>query len=114
MEKTINVGGRDIPFKATASTPRRYRAQTGKDLLKDLYAISAASSNGDAVDFSKIDTDILMQLAYTMAKQADPDIAEYVDWLDEFEPYDIFPGATGAILALWGASQEPLSKSKKK
>lgn len=114
MEKTINVGGRDIPFKATASTPRRYRAQTGKDLLKDLYAISAASSNGGAVDFSKIDTDVLMQLAYTMAKQADPEVPDDInDWLDEFEPMDVL-NACGEILMLWGASQKPIEKTKKK
>jgi hypothetical protein len=113
MKKTITVGGKEVPFKATASTPLRYREFTGRDLFKDLLSISTASQSG-AVDFDKFDSEIVQKLAYTMAKQADPDIAEYVDWLDEFEPYDIFPGATGAILALWGASQEPLSKSKKK
>jgi hypothetical protein len=115
MEKVITISGKDIPFKATASTPRKYRAITGRDLLKDLFSItSAASSTGGAVDFSKIDTDILLGLAYTMAKQADPEITPDMDeWLDQFEPFDII-NACGEILMLWGMSQKPIEKSKKK
>lgn len=113
MQKVINVGGRDIPFKATASTPLRYRERTGRDLLKDLFSISAASSKGGAVDMSKVDTNIITELAYTMAKQADPDLPEYVDWLDEFEPFDVI-NASGEIFTLWGMSQQPIEKSKKK
>lgn len=113
MQKVINISGKDIPFKATASTPLRYRERTGRDLLKDLFSMSAASSKNGAVDFSKIDTEILTQLAYTMAKQADPDLPEYVDWLDDFEPFDVI-NACGEILTLWGMSQQQLEKSKKK
>lgn len=113
MQKIIKVGGREIPFKATASTPLRYRERTGRDLLKDLFSISTASSKGGAVDFSKLDTEILTQLAYTMAKQADPDTPDYMEWLDEFEPFDVI-NACGEILTLWGMSQRPIEKSKKK
>ena len=113
MQKVINVGGKDITFKATASTPLRYRERTGRDLLRDLFSISAASSQGGAVDMSKVDTNIITELAYTMAKQADPDLPEYVDWLDEFEPFDVI-NACGEILTLWGMSQKQLEKSKKK
>lgn len=115
MEKVITISGKDIPFKATASTPRKYRAATGRDLLKDLFSISsAASSSGGAVDFSKLDMDILLDLAYTMAKQADPDLTrDPEEWLDQFEPFDVI-NACGEILQLWGMSQKPLEKSKKK
>lgn len=114
MKKVISVGGKDVLFKATASTPLRYRERTGRDLLKDLFSISAAASNnGAAVDFSKFDTEIITQLAYTMAKQADPEIPDYIDWLDEFEPYDII-NASGQIFTLWGMSQQTLEKEKKK
>ena len=113
MQKVINVGGRDITFKATASTPLRYRERTGRDLLKDLFSISAASSKDGAVDMSKVDTTIITELAYTMAKQADPGVPEYIDWLDSFEPLDVL-NASGEIFALWGMSQQPIEKSKKK
>lgn len=114
MEKTITVGSQQIRFKATASTPLRYRERTGRDLLKDLFSLTgAADKNAGTIDFSKLDSEILQQLAYTMAKQANPDLPEYMDWLDEFEPFEIIT-ACSDILTLWGMSQTPTTKSKKK
>lgn len=114
MEKVINVGGKEIRFKATASTPLRYRQWTGRDVFKDLTSLAAASQKGGAVDLAKFNIDIVTELAYVMAKQADPEIPEYMDWLDTFEePFDLI-NASGDIFELWGLSQEPIEKSKKK
>lgn len=104
MQKIIKVGEIDVPFKATASTALRFREQTGKDLMKMLMSQTKAT---------EVDTEFIGEFAYVMAKQANPDIPAYTEWLDGFEPLDLI-NAAPEIFNLWGLSATPLEKSKKK
>ncbi len=87
MEKIINIDGKDIRFKTSASTFLKYRAQFGRDGLKELYKLSDEAGN---LDISNLDTDILMRFAWAFAKTADKDILPFEDWLDEFDYYFAF------------------------
>lgn len=110
MEKTFTIDGKDVNFKATAATVRVYRRVTGRDLFKDLAGLqqsaSLAEPNADAVE-------ILTDLAYCMARQADPEVpGDIEDWLDEFEPNSI-TNVLADIATLWAANEEITSTSKK-
>lgn len=39
MEKIININGKEVGFKATASTTKRYRDKFNRDLFKDISAL---------------------------------------------------------------------------
>ena len=111
MEKIINVNGLDIKFKATASTTRRYRERFNRDLFKDIadlqpYVEKEYLTAGDLEVFENI--------AYIMAKQADPGIPEDPDeWLDQFEMlsiYEVLP----QLIELWKMNTFEISETKKK
>ena len=117
MEKTITIDDKKVRFKATAMTPRMYRQQFQADLLVDIQRLNDAWQKarenkeplpGDALT-------VFENIAYTMAKQADPDaVPDSADeWLEEFDMFSvwqIFP----EIIQLWGINKLNINESKKK
>lgn len=101
MRKTINIAGKDVALKATASTIRKYRAWFGRDLLADFQKIQKTSVEGTEVSSEVID--IIEYLTYTMARQADPSIPEIDDWLDSFESFPIQDFVL-EVVTLWADS----------
>lgn len=112
MEKTICISGIDVPFKATAGTIRRYRAKFQKDLILDMQELQRQASSG-----LELTADALLtfeDVAYIMAKQADPTIPDDPDeWLDRFEMFSIYH-VLPELVTLWGLSVQTLENSKKK
>ena len=107
MDKTIRMGNREVPMRATAATVRHYRVLLGRDLLTDLLS----RGEGDAA----FAMETLENLAFIMARQRDPSLPDTVeDWLDTFDdPMAVFSAADD-ILALWNANTAALEESKKK
>lgn len=116
MEKVIRIGDKDIKFKASAGTPRRYRQVFRRDMMKDMaQLINKIKPEGDEIALTEIDLEIFENVAYIMARQGDfdntPDTPD--DWLDQFDLfpfYDVFP----QIIELWGDNVETMVDSKKK
>lgn len=104
-EKTVTIGGIDVPMKANAATPRHYRNKFGSDLLAAMTMMRQGRAVPEAIE----------NLAYIMAKQADQTITEDVtEWLDQFDgPMDI-RNATPGILSLWGENIATTADPKKK
>ena len=112
MESIIEIDGKKVPFKATASTPRRYRSRFGRDFLVDFRKLEGEMNSRE--DLTSEALTIFENLAYTMAKQADPDIpSEPDDWLDEFETFSIYL-VLPEIVKLWKLSELPTAEQKKK
>lgn len=112
MQKTIEVDGRPVEFKATASTARRYRQAFNRDFLLDMQNLSNDMSRGETLSASALET--FENIAYTMAKQADdtlPNTAE--EWLDTFDMFSIYE-ILPQIIELWGISAQTLETGKKK
>ena len=112
MERVIRIDDKDVPFKATASTIRRYRERFGRDLLLDFQKLQGDIDKNEQLTVETLT--IFENLAYTMAKQADPEIPETPDeWLDEFDMFSIYV-VLPQIVELWKLSELPTSASKKK
>lgn len=112
MERTINIDGRDVKFKATAATIRNYRALFQRDLLMDFQKLQADTTSGETLSSDTLT--IFENLAYIMAKQADPTIPDTADeWLDTFDMFSIYV-VLPQIVELWKLSELPTSVSKKK
>lgn len=111
MEKVISIGGKEVGFKATASTTLRYREKFNRDLFKDIRKLIPKMSDNDlGVD----ELECFMKVAYIMAWQYDNTIPnDPDDWLDEFEMFDIYI-ILPEIIELWGMNTETLEKPKKK
>jgi len=117
MEATIKIDGKDVRFKATAAVPLLYRRKFNRDLLRDLREVAAAMEGKQATggNIPLESLTIFEQMAYIMAKHAEPDIVPDTPekWLEGFSImpiYAIFP----VILDLWSGNMEGLEESKKK
>lgn len=126
MEKIINIGGKDVKMRASALVPRMYRFKFGRDILRDMTSLKkafkkrnelpegATDEQKEEAALSEIELTIFENVAYIMAKHADPTIPDDPDeWLDGFEMfsiYEVFP----QILEMWELNNATTSKPKKK
>lgn len=126
MEKTITIGGKEVRMRASALIPRLYRFRFGRDILRDMTSLKKAYNKKkelpeDATEeqiqdaaLSEMDLMIFENVAYIMAKHADPSIPDDPnEWLDQFEMfsiYEIFP----EILQMWAINNQTTSIPKKK
>ena len=106
LKKTINVGGKEVAFRSSATIPRLYRAKFKRDIFKDLakleksYEVAQAEGEEFAID----DLEIFENVAYIMAYHADHTIPADIDeWLDQFDMFSIYE-VLPEILALWGTN----------
>ena len=116
MDKIINIDGREVKFRATARTPRLYRAIVGRDMITDMNKLKKAYDHKkkNESDLDVIDLQIFEDVAYVMARHADPDIEKTADdWLDTFTMFSIYE-VLPHILELWAVNTIQTSISKKK
>lgn len=106
LKKTINVGGKEVAFRSSATIPRLYRAKFKRDIFKDLAKLekSYEGAQADGEDFAIDDLEIFENVAYIMAYHADHTIPADIDeWLDQFDMFSIYE-VLPEILALWGTN----------
>lgn len=117
MDRVINISGKDVKFRATARTPRLYRGLIGKDMISDMNRLMKSyerkQKNEDNLDI--IDLQIFEDVAYVMARQANPDMEEKTadEWLDTFDMFSIYE-ILPHILELWAINTKQTSTPKKK
>ena len=112
MERTINISGKEVRFKATAAIPRIYRIKFHRDIIVDMQKLAEKKDSEDP--FSALDLTFFEDMAYIMAKHANPQIpASSEERLEEFETVEIYQGLP-ELLELWSLNVQTQSESKKK
>lgn len=115
IEKTIEISGKPVRFRASATIPRLYRAKFKRDIFRDLAKLENAYGKKakDGGDFQIDDLEIFENVAYIMAYHADPAIPATIDeWLDQFDMFSIYQ-VLPQILTLWGENLYTDVPSKK-
>lgn len=112
MEKTLTIDGQEVRFKSTGATPLRFKAQFGKDYFAELMKMKDLESitNGDTDALAKIDFEGLYKIVWTLAKTADKDIPEHIEWLDGFDEFPLLE----VFMELQDLIMKSLQTSKKK
>ena len=118
MDKIIEIGGKEVKFRATARTPRLYRMIIGRDMIVDMNKLKKAFDKiekGKAESFDIIDLQIFEDTAYIMARHADPEMNEKTpeEWLDTFDMFSIYE-ILPQIFELWAMNTKQTSTPKKK
>ena len=112
---TIEIDGKQVPFRASAAIPRIYRIKFNRDIYKDLAALEKAIGN-NSEDVSNLDMfslEMFENIAYIMAKHADPSIPDNPeDWLDAFNTFSIYQ-VLPKIIELWGLNVKVDVEAKK-
>ena len=113
--REIEICGKKIPFRSSATIPRLYRAKFKRDIFKDLNRLEKSYKERDdgTKELEIEDLEIFENVAYIMAWHADPTIPGTIEeWLDEFEMFSIYQ-VLPEILELWGANLVTDIESKK-
>ncbi len=115
MTKNIEIDGKAVAFKASAAIPRIYRIKFHRDIYKDLRALEKAvgKNNEDESGLDLFSLEMFENIAYIMAKHADPTIPDNPeDWLDGFNTFSIYQ-VLPQIIELWGLNVQTDVQSKK-
>ena len=116
ITKNIEIDGRMVPFKASATVPRLYRLKFGRDIFSDIDKLIEATQ-GDNAEASALTIEsltIFEDVAYTMAKYADDSIPDTTEeWLDGFNVFSIY-FILPQIVELWRLNNQTMAESKKK
>ena len=124
MEKIIIVGDKEVKMRASAIIPRLYRFKFGRDIIKDLARLKKAFNKANSLpedateeekeeaQLSELDLTIFENVAYIMAKHADPSQPDTPDeWLEQFDMFSIYR-VLPQILTLWNSSTATTSEPK--
>lgn len=104
IKREIEISGKTVAFRSSATIPRLYRAKFKRDIFKDLSKLekSYKGKTEDGEELQIEDLEIFENVAYIMAYHADntipPTIEEWLDQFDMFSIYEVLP----QILELWG------------
>lgn len=128
VQKTVEIDGKEVTFKASAAIPRLYRVKFRRDIFKDMNDLmkdikanqKAAQEKAENEDDEEPEStlsieslEIFENIAYMMAKYADPNVPDNIDeWLDQFETFSIYM-VMPKIVELWGMNVEQQAESKK-
>lgn len=117
MDREVNIDGRQVKFRATARTPRLYRALVGRDMISDMNRLQKVfdPNKSEESNLDMLDLQIFEDTAYVMARHANPDMKEKNadEWLDTFNMFSIYE-VLPHILELWAVNTQQTSQSKKK
>lgn len=115
VTKTIEIDGKQVSFRASAAIPRIYRSRFQRDIYRDLASLeqSVEKENAEASGLDMFSLEMFENIAYVMAKHADPSIPDTPeDWLDEFNTFSIYQ-VLPKIIELWGLNVQTEVESKK-
>ena len=115
MIQNIEIDGKQVPFRASAAIPRIYRMKCNRDIYKDLKALesSIGENSEDASGLDMFSLEMFENIAYVMAKHADPTIPNTPEeWLDNFNTFSIYQ-VLPQLIQLWGLNVQTDIESKK-
>lgn len=113
MNKTINVGGKDLILAANAATPYRYK----QIFHEDLFQVFQAASKVKGENFELADT--VTKMAYVMARQAEGanmnslSEEDFLSWLEGFAPMDLLVESEAIVNFYLSTTQGTISPKKK-
>ena len=115
LTQTIEIDGQPVKFRASAAIPRIYRLRFHRDIYKDLSLLekSVSKQDEDNSGFDLFSLEMFENIAYIMAKHADPDIPDTPEeWLDNFNTFSIYQ-ILPKLIELWGLNVQTDVQSKK-
>lgn len=115
MIKQIEIDGKQVSFKASATIPRSYRMKFQRDIYKDLKALekSIGDNSEESSNLDMFSLEMFENIAFVMAKHADASIPNTPEeWLDGFNTFSIYQ-VLPQLIELWGLNVKTNVESKK-
>lgn len=91
MEKILTIDGRQVKFKSTGAFLLRYKAQFGRDAIKDIYKMIEVfdEETNLITDIDALNLEVFYNLVWTLAKTAEPSLPPPLEWLDTFSEFPL-------------------------
>lgn len=116
LEKVVQIGNQELKLKATAAIPRMYRNKFGRDLFVDFRELEKSYNENVGKAGSELtmsDFEMFENIAYIMAKHADPTAPEDIEaWLEGYEMFDIYT-VLPEIFEIWSDCLKSMVQPKK-
>ena len=126
MTKTAIIGGKEYRMRASALTPRLYRAFFKRDMIRDMQNLLTAYNKlltlpEDATDEEKNEANLVIldylevfeNVAWLFCKEGGESVGNSPEeWLDSIEGMFSIYEAMPTIIELWIDNQETTSKPK--
>ena len=126
MTKTVEIDGREYRMRASALTPRLYRAYFRRDMIRDMQKLltaynqlislpeDAPQEEKDAANLEILDSlEVFENVAWLFCKEGGETVGDSPDeWLDSIEGMFSIYEALPAILEMWVENQEVTSVPK--
>ena len=126
MTKTVIIDGKEFRMRASALTPRLYRAFFKRDMIRDMQNLLTAYNKlltlpEDATDEEKNEANLVIldylevfeNVAWLFCKEGGESVGNSPEeWLDSIEGMFSIYEAMPAIIELWIDNQETTSKPK--
>ena len=79
MKRNIVIDGQEVAFRASAAIPRIYRMRFHRDIFKDLKDLEKGidKNNPENSSLDLFSLEMFENIAYVMAKHADPSIPDF-------------------------------------
>ena len=115
MERMLTIDGRQVRFKSSGAFLLRYKQQFGRDAFQDIFKLQKAvrwdkhQKKNIIANINALDLEVFFNLAWTLAKTADPSIPPPMQWLDSFSTFplnDIMPELMDLIHLSLGSTAE--------
>lgn len=113
IKRDIEVDGKMVSFRASATVPRLYRATFQRDIFRDMCKLKDSVEENQEGEIPIADLEMFENVAYIMAKHADPkqpDTPE--EWLDQFNVFSIYQ-VLPQILDMWALNMKQDVEAKK-
>ena len=110
MFKVVTIDNKKIPMKSNGYTGRLYARFFSKDFLKSIFELEKIDK--DNITSDELST--LDELAYVLAKTANPKIGTFEEWLSQFDSPFSVTMASEQFIALLFDSTKGMVKPKKK
>lgn len=109
MFKVVTIENKKIPMRSSGLTGRLYAREFHKDFLSSITSLSKLDSG------EQVDTEVINELAWILAKTANPKIKDYEDWLSTFEtPLSIMQAMPQIMELIFTSSSSFVAQKKKK
>lgn len=93
MEKSIKIDGQSVRLKSTGATALRYKAQFKRDFFADIMRLDALNKGKgkktSIADLADVDFDVIYHMIWILAKTANKEIPEPIEWLDGFDEFPL-------------------------
>lgn len=113
-EKILTIDSREVKFTVDGAFPLTYREETNRDYFTDVFGLITKFQQIQRGDDGELNSDVLYDIIYLLAKNANPDITAKLQWFKSFGAFpvmDIFTELQDLLLLNMHA---PVNKIKKK